>query len=338
MATEHNEISLFDIYEFFRDGWKTILGFSAIGLLIGQLVMFILPEKFQASALIEPGSVVFKASMSKQSIESPVVLAEKMRQPTYYGIKTLQECRLTNTDNPAQTLVSRLNPGVVRNSAYVSISFLADSPSVASACLESVLNDVIANQAPLAKPFINVLQVEVANAEQELQSAITERDQQRLNNKEKLSVAQSKLSTARSFVEKFSKDTLAFNFDDPQFSASALLVSTLIEQQNEIKDLELEINELEMKISANLTDKDQAVRKITNMVNELKNLLIPPNTKDASFAAPIYAPDQKVRLDYPVVIAVSLLAGFCMGVLILLAMRLKNNIRLSAGVSSNRQS
>lgn len=338
MSIEHNQISLLDIYNFFSEGWKTIFGFSAFGLLIGFLVILVYPVRYQASALIEPGSVVIKALMTKQSIESPAILAEKMRQPTYYGLKTLEKCHLTDTDNPAQILVSRLSPIVIRNSSYVSVSFLAKSPEIATMCLESVLSDVIANQAPLAKPFINVLQVEVANAEQELQSAITERDQQRLSNKEKLIVAQSKLSTAKNFVEKYSKDSLAFNFGDPQFYASALLVSTLIDQQNEIKDLEIEINELEMKIAANLTDRDQAVRKMTNMVNELRNLLIPPNTKDASFAAPIYAPAEKVKPKYPLVIAVSLLAGFCLGVLILLGIRMGNNLRRSAGAPGTPQS
>lgn len=330
MAAEHNEINLFDIYDFFVRGWKTILLFSITGFLIGLSTIFVLPAKFQASALIEPGSVVVKSTMMKQSVESPMVLAEKMRQPTYYGVKTLHDCGLSNTDNPAQTLVRTLNPVVVRNSAYVSISFLAESSKVASACLQSVLNDVISNQTPLSKPFINVLQVEVSNAELELQSAMTERDQQRLSNKEKLSVARSKLNTSKLFVEKFSKDALNFNFEDPQFSASALLVSTLIEQQNEIKDLELEINDLEMKISANLTDKDQAVRKISNIVNELKNLLVPPNTQNARFAAPIYAPDQKVKLNYPFVLIISLFTGFCVGVLILLGIRVKNNFKFSS--------
>ena len=326
-TVEQNEFTLFDIYDFFREGWKMIVGFSVIGLLIGVVMSFVLPEKFQASVLIEPASVALRANanapMTRQSVELPAVLAEKMKQPTYYSEKTLKAC--TNNPEPIspQTLVSGLKPNVARNSVYVSVSYIAPSSKIASACLESVLNDVVVNQARLSEPLINNLQVELSNAEQELKAVITERDQQRIKNREKLAVAQSKLVAAQNFVERVSKESLSFNFSDPQFSASALLISTLIKTQNEIKDLELQINALEMEIAANITDRDQAVRKMTNTVSELKNALLPPNTKEASFAAPIYAPDRKVEPKRSLVTLICLFGGGFLGVLILLGGRLK---------------
>ena len=324
---EQTEFSLFDIYDFFREGWKTIIGFSVIGVLIGVIVAFVLPEKFQASALIDPASVASRpsanAAITRQRVEQPAVLAEKMRQPTYYSSKSIMDCGLEGLPNPGQALVTNLKPNVGRNSVYVSVTFISESSAIASACLESILNDVINNQSLLAEPLVNNLQVELASAEQELKAAITERDQQRVKNKEKLAVAQSKLIAAEKFVERFSKDSLNFNFGDPQFSASALLISTLIAKQNEIKELELQINALEMEIAANLTDRDQAVRKMTNTVNELKNALLPPNTKEASFAAPIYAPERKVGPKRVLVTSIGLFAGCFLGVLILLGRRMK---------------
>lgn len=324
IPVEKNEISLFDIYDFFKEGWKTIIVFSVIGLLVGVVVAFVLPEKFQASALIEPASVASKSSgLARQSVEPPAVLAEKMKQPSYYSDKTLQICSYRPEENSPQKLVNRLRPNVARNSVFVSVTYIAPSPKLASTCLQQVLNDVMTNQARLSEPLINNLQVELSNAEQELKAVTTERDQQRIKNKEKLAVAQSKLLAAQKFVEQFSKDKLNFNFADPQFSASALLISTLNAKQNEIKDLELQINALEMEIAANMTDRDQAVRRMTNTVNELKNALLPPNTRDASFAAPIYAPDRKVEPKRALVTAIGLFAGGFLGVLILLGGRLK---------------
>lgn len=327
IPTQQNEISLFDIYDFFKEGWKIIIGFSVIGLLVGLVVAFVLPQKFQASVLIEPASVATRptadAAIIRQSVELPGVLAEKMRQPSYYSEKTLKVCTYHSEDNPALALVNRLRPSVARNSAYVSVSYLAPSSKIAATCLENVLNDVVVNQARLSEPLISNLQVELSNAEQELKAAITERDQQRIKNREKLAVAQSKLVAAQKFVERFSGESLRFNFGDPQFSASALLISTLIAKQNEIKDLELQINALEMEIAANITDRDQAVRKMTNTVNELKNALLPPNTKEASFAAPIYAPENKVEPKRALITVIGLVGGGFLGVLILLGGRLK---------------
>jgi len=327
---DNDEISLLDIYVFLRDSWKTVAVFSVLGLSAGLITAFVLPEKFQASVLIESASVAKKESsdlITKVSVELPATLAEKMKVPTYFSEDSIKSCDLTDIANPAQALVRGLNPNVPRNSPYVSVTFKAESPTIAATCLESVLKDVVANQALLAKPLINNFEVALANAEQELQSNITERDQQRIKNREKLSVAKAKLAAAERFVEKFSKDSLTFKFDDQQFSATALLLSTLISKQNEIKDLEIQINALELEVAANMTDKDQAVRRMTNTVSELKNALLPPNTKPATFAAPIYSPNTKVEPKRSVVILIGLLAGGFLGLMLLVGGRVRNNLR-----------
>jgi LPS O-antigen subunit length determinant protein (WzzB/FepE family) len=329
VAVSENEVSLLDAYQFIKSGSTTLVFCLALGLTLGFTTAFILPEQFQASVLIEPATVSKKEkdSIVKTSVESSAVLVEKMKLPTYYGVATLKACDLTDEVNPAQALVRSLNPSVPRNSTHVSLTFKAESPTIAAACLESVLKDVVVNQAHLAQPLINNLEIELANAEQELQSNITERDQQRIKNREKLSVAKSKLAAAESFVEKFSKSSMTFKFGDQQFSATALLLSTLIAKQNEIKDLEIQINALELEVAANMTDKDQAVRRMSNTVSELKNALLPPNTKPATFAAPIYSPKTKVEPKRSVVVLVGLVAGGFLGLLLLIGGRVTNNLR-----------
>ena len=330
IESDQDEISLLDVYEFFRDGFKTLLVFSALGLSVGLVTAFVWPEKFQASALIEPASVGKKEkndAIAKAVVESAAVLAEKMKVPTYYDQSTIQACGLMDRINPAHALVKLLNPSVPRNSTYVSVTFKAASPTIATTCLERVLKDVVENQARLAKPLINNLEVELASSEQELEANIIERDQQRIKNREKLNVAKSKLAAAESFVEKFSKDSLTFKFDDQQFSATALLLSTLIGKQNEIKDLEIQINALELEVAANMTDKDQAVRRMTNTVSELKNSLLPPNTKPATFAAPIYSSNLAVEPMRTVLIFAGFIAGGVFGLLFLVGVRIRNNIR-----------
>ena len=321
IAADQDEISLVDIYEFFRDGWKTLIGFTVLGLFAGLIAAFALPEKFQASALIEPASVASKG------VESVSVLVEKMKSPTYYSSDTIEACGLNDSVNPARLLVDRLKPAVPRNSPYASVTYLAKSPADAAKCLESVLKDVSNNQAQISKPLINNMEVALNNAELELQATVTERDQQRIKNRERLNVAKLKLAAAQDFVEKFSKDGLQFKFGDPQFSASALLLSTLIGKQNEIKDLEIQISALEMEIAANLTDKDQQVRSLTNRVTEMKNAISLPATKPATFAAPIYAPNVKVEPKRILVTMLGLVAGGFIGFLLLIIARIKNNFR-----------
>lgn len=170
------------------------------------------------------------------------------------------------------------------------------------------------------------MEVALANAELELQANITERDQQRIKNREKLKVAKMKLVAAQNFVQKFSQEELQFKFDDPQFSASALLLSTLMGKQNEIKDLEIQISALEMEVAANLTDKDQRVRALTNQVTEMKNALLPPATKHATFASPVYAPNVKVEPKRSIVVLLGLITGSFMCLLFLVGVRIRNNL------------
>lgn len=330
LEVENDEISLLSIYDFFQKGWRTLVGFALFGLIAGLVTAFVLPEKFLASALIESASVGKKEkndSIVRAGVEPASVLSEKMKVPTYYSEATIKACDLTDLANPSQALVNRLRPNVARSSSYVSVEFKAESPATAKACLKGVLKDVVSNQAQLAKPLINNLEVELANAEQELQANITERDQQRLKNREKLSVAKSKLAAAEAFVAQFSKESLTFNFGDQQFSATALLLSTLIAKQNEIKDLEIQINALDLEVAANMTDKDQAVRRMSNVVAELKNSLLPPSTKPATFVAPVYSPNTKAEPKRSVVILVGLIAGGFIGLLLLVGVRVRDNLR-----------
>lgn len=329
---DSDEISLIDMYEFFMDGWKTLVGFVVLGISAGLVTAFVLPEKFQARALIEPASVAKKGkddSIVVSPVESVAVLAEKMKVPTYYSDATIQACQLEKVVNPADALVKQLSPSVARNSAYVSLSFKAESTAIASACLESVLKDVAANQAQLAKPMVSNLEADLASAEQQLKADTTERDQLLKQNPERLKVAQTKLAAAEKFVETFSRDpsTVKFKSTDPQFSSSAIILPALIAKQNEIKDLEELIDSLKLSVAANMTDKDKAVRKMASTVSELKNALEPPSTKPATFAAPIYAPDTKVEPKRAVIVLVGLVAGGFLGLMLLVGIRVRNNLR-----------
>lgn len=326
---DQDEISLLDVYTFFKDGWKTLFGLAVLGLSVGLITALVLPEKFQASALIEPARVAEKNGelVVSKSVEPVAVLAEKMRSPTYYSEASIQACGLSQNANPLRNLVDKLKPSVARNSQYVSVSYLANSPAEAATCLGEVLKDVINNQAKIAKPLINNMEVILGNAELELKASISEQEQQRIKNREKLNITKLKLTSAQSFVEQFSKDSLHFKFGDPQFSASALLLSTLIGKQNEIKDLEIQVSALELEIAANLTDKDQRVRSLTNRLAEMKNAISAPTTKEASFATPIYAPQVKVQPKRSLIMMTGLFGGVFLGLLILIGVRLRNNLR-----------
>jgi LPS O-antigen subunit length determinant protein (WzzB/FepE family) len=210
-----DEISLMDIYDFLVDGWVTIAATTVLAGAIGVGAAFVIPEKFLATATIQPTRVL------GNDVESIAVLAEKMRSPTYYSQQSFIACDVADSTNPMQTLATALNPIVARNSAFVSISFKSKNINTSIACLNAVLADVKQNQNETAERRIALATLTI--------------------NKEK-----EQLKIARDFISSISKKTLAFDFKDTQFSASQLLSEMLQSKQNEITNLKSSIQRTEL--------------------------------------------------------------------------------------------
>lgn len=69
------EMGLFDIYIFLKDEWKALCATTVAGAVFGLGIAFALPEKYLATAAIEPARVL------GNHVENISVLAEKMRSP-----------------------------------------------------------------------------------------------------------------------------------------------------------------------------------------------------------------------------------------------------------------
>jgi LPS O-antigen subunit length determinant protein (WzzB/FepE family) len=213
-----DEISLLDIYEFLKDGWLTIAATTVLGGAIGVGTAFVLPEKFLASATIQPTRVL------GEDVEKVAVLAEKMRSPTYYSQQSFTACDVADSTNPAQTLATVLKPNVAKNSAFVSVSFKSTNINTSIACLNAVLADVKQNLNETAER-----QIALATAT--------------LNNEKE------QLKLAEDFISSVSQKTLTFDFKDTQFSASQLLFGMLQSKQNEITNLKSSIQRTELLLS-----------------------------------------------------------------------------------------
>lgn len=107
-----------------------------------------------------------------------------------------------------------------------------------------------------------------------------------------------KLKLAEDFVASFASRSKAgqFDFNDAKFSASSLLIVTLQGKQAEITELK-------------------------NSIQAAKLALAEPQTKQASFPTPIYAPGLRSGPARSVILAVGLMAGVMVGILALAAAR-----------------
>jgi LPS O-antigen subunit length determinant protein (WzzB/FepE family) len=155
-------MSLADVLQFLSEAWKTVAGTAVLSTGLGLVAAFVLPEKFEASALVEPAKVL------GGYIETSSVLAEKMRSPTYYSTATLDTCAYSGKRNARREFVKDLKPQVSRQSAFVSIGMKAASPELARQCLAAVLEDVKREQADQMVQRIAVAKARLKREEERL--------------------------------------------------------------------------------------------------------------------------------------------------------------------------
>lgn len=226
-------------------------------------------------------------------------------------------------------MVKRLGARVARDSKYVAVKFEAASPAIARECLVAVLNDVTQKQELLARAPLTEIESKIRVIRRQLDRAVELRNQQISLNKQRLEVARQKLIAAQAFVSEFEARSLQFDFRNDQFSASSLLLATLQSKQNEVKDLQIQIDELEMMVQAGLTNLDKEVFEFELEEAELIKSLERPATQQAQFALPVFASDTKVAPRRSLIAAIGLLAGGFFGFLILIARRAMRYIQQS---------
>jgi hypothetical protein len=256
------EIGILDIFEFINDGKYWIIASIVLCSLLGAGFAFLTPPQYEASASLE------MAIVDGTTIEAPASLAEKLKLPLYYSNETFAACDVEHAiPSPGQYLANQLKPTVSKNTPIVSLQFKGKTPTDAKRCIESIVSDVRRDQSRLSKPILDM-------------------------KKSQLLKLQQKLEGAEKLITLLPVKNLKFVFDDPKFSASALLLATLITKENEIKDLRNQINDMQVALSE-------------------------PRTKGTTLVTPVYAPSTKVAPKITVLILSSAIAGMLLAILLL---------------------
>lgn len=199
-----------ELHDFSKENWKTLLVFALLGMGVGAVTAFSLPEKFEATAAIQSGTVL------KVPIEDIGGLLARMKIPSYYSDGTIAAC---GSDNVA----SQVSPRAVRNSALVLISHRAVTPELAKRCLEAVLSDVRKNQ------------------ETDLQLSLKAI-------KEEISLAKDTLVKREKFIEDLGR--VVVNFKDSKIEVLPFFLLIYQDKQDEIEALGKQIFEITLNSTA----------------------------------------------------------------------------------------
>lgn len=261
------EISLLDIYMFLKDGWKLIALSTLFFSLIGVAYALLVTPIYEATANIE------MAVVANSAVEAPVVLAEKLKIPTYYSNETVSACGNENSKASGESLAQDLKPVVNKNAPILILSYKSQSTDNAKKCLQATLENIRIEQNKISKSILTSKQYLLKSLEDKLESA-------------------------EKFKHQYGGKALSLDFDDSRFSASTLLMTTLLANNREIVDLR-------------------------NQIFELKSALSAPQTRDTYLSAPIYASSMRVEPRRGRIVLGAAFGGMLLGLFFLLGQKVR---------------
>ena len=172
-AKVDDEISLIDVYDFLKDGWKLLLSFVLIGISVGVVMSSSPSKQFEAKGLIRGASVGDLNSM-KRDVESIGTLVAKIQ--SYYDRGMLDFCLSESEAENLEVITKELNVKADSDLDVVaSVVYRASSREKALGCLEQILEVVVENQKDLVSPFLTEISLNLDKRKRvvdELQSSI----------------------------------------------------------------------------------------------------------------------------------------------------------------------
>lgn len=159
---------------FRMSAWKKIalsmLFTGSLGISYG----FLQKNHYQAVGTLEMASTqggIDSDGSQLVLLEKPNNLVEKLKLPFFYSENSINQCKLINNNAPYEALSKQIKSFLVKNTTYVTISFKANTPEIAKACLNSVVEDIQRDQAIILRPIKEYRQAQLALLKSQLNQA-----------------------------------------------------------------------------------------------------------------------------------------------------------------------
>lgn len=121
---------------------------AALGIFIGVCYAVIFPAQYQASCAVETSTVAGLA------VESPLVLAEKTRLPSYFSNATQSLCAADSNSHDSGTLNAVLKTTHLKDSNHLNLTVSMADAAQARACLNKIVEEMDVQQTPLRQSLL----------------------------------------------------------------------------------------------------------------------------------------------------------------------------------------
>jgi len=236
---QDDEISLYELWERLRDGWRTVVGGALIGLAGAGAALVILPPKFEALVVVQVGQVI------STPVEPPVQAVERMKTPAFQtavaqalGDQTWLDALQRSANATAKYLVPQLVKATAASPApLIELRTNAATPAAAAAIANGAVKELAQRHAELAAPVLAKTRLDVA-------------------------IARERLVNAERELESINKLVAAASIKDERFTQLALMSELRIQKQAELFNQRQMIMALETALTAPATQPARAMEAV----------------------------------------------------------------------------
>jgi len=275
-----DEISIVDLYNKLIAGWRMLVGTLAVGIGCSFAGILLLPEKYEAVAVIQVGQIgqvdqvgqIDQVKVNAQPVEHPVQAVERMKAPAFQ----LRVAKASSDDELLRAITSSPSGGVRVLSLQVikgtvgpdqvpliELRAEGESREAARHKAEVAINELVKIHDELALPALTRMRANLAIS------------------REKLAGAERELSTLAKLVG-------AARIKDESFTQLALMTSLRIQKEGDI-----------------------FVQR--QMIAALETALEPPATQSAHAIESVFVPNKPVSPKTGLLLALGCLGGLFAG-------------------------
>ena len=275
---QEDEISLFDLWDKLRAGWRYVAGGSAIGLLGAGLAVGLISPKYEAIAFVQMGQMGQMGQIGQigQLTSVPAEPAsqaiERMKTPSF-------QLRVAH-DIGDQDWVGTLKRSSGAGSDILTLQIAKATATSASALIELKAKGV---SAEAARKIADAVVLELARRHAEITKPTIDRMQS------DLALAKEKRQRAEQDLESLSKLVATAGVKDDRFTQLSLMTSLRLQKEAELFSQR-------------------------QMVTALETALSPPATQAAQAIEAIFVSDKPVSPKKGLLLALGLIGGLLAGI------------------------
>lgn len=167
---DDDEISLWDIVNFLKEGWTWLAGGLVLGLVGAVGFVGLSPAQYEATSIVQPATVGMPTTTTTTrgaEVEPVAQTLERLKLPTFYDEVMMQACQATSR----QALSGSVKASQVKGNSLIQVSYRAPTKAVAEACVNAVVAQLTQSQKAIAEPLLKTLEEQLVLTKKQLTEA-----------------------------------------------------------------------------------------------------------------------------------------------------------------------